>query len=108
MAKKLMTNCPNCGAPLRRDGTCEYCGTKARYANELDINLLSMYEAEPIELELRMNMGDSIVIMPMVGTIDSINIQSNSTCTTDYTGQTLSVIRGETNVDFTFSGHLIR
>ena len=108
MAKKLMTNCPNCGAPLRRDGTCEYCGTKARYANELDINLLSMYEAEPIELELRMNMGDSTVIMPMIGTIDSINIQSNSAYATSYAGQTLSVIHGETNVDFTFSGHLIR
>jgi hypothetical protein len=24
------TNCPNCGAPLPRDGYCEYCGT---YAN---------------------------------------------------------------------------
>ena len=22
-----VTNCPNCGAPLRRYGKCEYCGT---------------------------------------------------------------------------------
>ena len=22
-----MTNCPNCGAPIPRDGQCEYCGT---------------------------------------------------------------------------------
>lgn len=105
--KKLLTNCPNCGAPLQRDGTCEYCGTKARYANELDINLLSMYEVEPIELELRMNMGDSIVIMPMVGTIDSITMQSDSIYATDSKGNNLAVLRGRTNVDFTFNGHLI-
>ena len=66
-----------------------------------------MYEAEPIELELRMNMGDSTVIMPMIGTIDSINIQSNSAYATGYAGQTLSAICRETNVDFTFSGDLI-
>lgn len=24
-----MTNCKNCGAPLLRNGDCEYCGTKA-------------------------------------------------------------------------------
>lgn len=23
-----ITNCPNCGAPLRRYGKCEYCGTE--------------------------------------------------------------------------------
>lgn len=28
--KNVMTdkNCRNCGAPLTRDGDCEYCGTK--------------------------------------------------------------------------------
>ena len=24
-----MTNCKNCGAPLMKNGDCEYCGTKA-------------------------------------------------------------------------------
>lgn len=24
-----MTNCKNCGAPLLKNGDCEYCGTKA-------------------------------------------------------------------------------
>jgi len=25
--KDYVTNCPNCGAPLRRYGRCDYCGT---------------------------------------------------------------------------------
>ena len=24
-------NCRNCGAPLTRDGDCEYCGTRRQY-----------------------------------------------------------------------------
>ena len=107
MAKKLLTNCPNCGAPLRRDGTCEYCGTKARYANEIDLNMLGMYDVDKIELELRINMGDSIVLLPMTGIIDTINMRSDSYCAHDYFGNKIAVLRGATNVDFTFSGQII-
>lgn len=105
--KKLLTNCPNCGATLRRDGTCEYCGTKARYANEIDLNMLSMYDVDKIELELRINMGDAIVLLPMVGIIDTINMQSDSYYAHDYFGNKIAVMRGATNVDFTFSGQII-
>ena len=27
------TNCINCGAPVRQDGSCEYCGTRNRRWN---------------------------------------------------------------------------
>lgn len=107
MAKKLLTNCPNCGAPLQRDGTCEYCGTKARYANELDINMLGKCGVQPIELELRIDTGDAIILIPMTGMIDSVTMQEDAVYATDHTGNKLSVFRGRTNVDFTFRGHLI-
>lgn len=39
MQNKLTHNCPNCGAVLRQDGFCEYCKTKIRYANVVELNL---------------------------------------------------------------------
>lgn len=33
------TNCRNCGAPLGRDGNCEYCGTKSLESHESYINI---------------------------------------------------------------------
>ena len=33
----MLINCPNCGAPLTSDGYCNYCKTKVRYANHLEI-----------------------------------------------------------------------
>ena len=34
---KIVTNCPNCGAPLRGYGRCEYCGTVfVRYDEKIE------------------------------------------------------------------------
>lgn len=30
-ARGYVTNCPNCGAPLRGYGRCEYCGTRIEH-----------------------------------------------------------------------------
>lgn len=34
----MLTNCSNCGAPLTKDGWCDYCKTKVR---------LALYEIKP-------------------------------------------------------------
>lgn len=106
MAKKLLTNCPNCGAPLRRDGTCEYCGTKARYTNEIDISVLKNWPS-PIELELQIKNEDTIIILPMKGIIDTISLESSDTCYVDHFNRHLATVCNATNVEFTFNGQII-
>lgn len=32
-----MTNCPNCGAVLESDGTCEFCGTHVDISKEVTV-----------------------------------------------------------------------
>lgn len=106
MAKKLLTNCPNCGAPLQRDGTCKYCGTKARFANEIDISVLNN-RSRPIELELQIRDENTILILPMKGVIDTINLEKSDTYCTDHCNHHVATVHGATNVDFTFNGQII-
>ena len=67
MGRLLLTNCPNCAAPLEKDGTCKYCNTKARYANEIDFegNSLHGTQVEILLKEKRPN--GEIVLYPFQG-----------------------------------------
>lgn len=67
MQRLLLTNCPNCAAPLEKDGTCKYCNTKARYANEIDFegNSLHGTQVEILLKEKRPN--GEIVLYPFQG-----------------------------------------
>jgi len=69
MSRILATNCPNCGAPLK-DGKCLYCDTQVRLANELDID----FNGKVTEVLLNIKQGDEIVLLPLVGRIQSIEM----------------------------------
>ena len=83
--KELLTNCPNCGAPLSSDGYCEYCGTKARYANEVEYNMLfshgAINEILPTEILFKMKAADgTLVVIPFYGRPENITIESEDRC----------------------------
>ena len=71
---KLLHNCPNCGAPLQADGYCQYCKTKIRYANELEVKQIDRYSQEPMEILLKVKQGDQTIIYPIKGQLSSISI----------------------------------
>lgn len=60
--KHLLTNCPNCGAVLV-DGYCNYCDTKVRFANEIDINSDS-FRRGPMDIMFHIKQGDTIILYP--------------------------------------------
>lgn len=64
---KIITNCPNCGAPLEKL-KCHYCGTEIRYSNEINL-----FDGK-CELLLRHNQGNKVVLMPVVGYISQIEL----------------------------------
>ena len=71
---KLMSNCPNCGAELTHNGYCEYCHTKIRYANSLEIQS-DWFKNEPVEILLKkMNPDGTMVVMPFKGRLENMNI----------------------------------
>lgn len=63
---KLLHNCPNCGAPLTSDGYCEYCKTKIRYANHVEI-LNDFFWRERVEMLIKIRNGDTTTLIPFVG-----------------------------------------
>lgn len=73
MKRALITNCPNCGAAIERDGNCKYCGTHVRYANELDIDAGNFYNTSDVEIMLNIKQGDTVTILPLRGHIESVN-----------------------------------
>ena len=104
---KLLHNCPNCGAPLRHDGYCEYCKTKIRYANELEIQRLA-YHVKPIEMLLKVVKEDHTILIPVRGHISSLNLSHENDGPTFYgDNQVLSVMSPQTNVSFEFDGCLV-
>lgn len=98
--KQLLTNCPNCGAPLSSDGYCEYCGTKARYANEVEYNMLfshgAINEILPTEILFKMKAADgTLVVIPFYGRPENITIEYEDRC---------AVGRGDSVVAKIFAG----
>lgn len=71
---QLMHNCPNCGAELTHNGYCEYCNTKIRYANSLEIQSY-FFRNEPVEILLKkMNPDGTMVVMPFIGRLENMEI----------------------------------
>lgn len=77
MGRTLITNCPNCGAALERDGSCKYCGAHVRYANELDIDTGDFYNAPSIEISLNVKKGDAITVLLLRGHIEEISTRTS-------------------------------
>lgn len=74
MKRALITNCPNCGAAIERDGNCKYCGTHVRYANELDIDTGNFFNAPSVEVALNIKQGNAVKILPLRGHIETVNV----------------------------------
>ena len=72
---QLLHNCPNCGAGLTHNGYCEYCHTKIRYANSLEIQS-DWFKNEPVEILLKkMNPDGTMVVMPFRGRLEQMTIR---------------------------------
>lgn len=71
---RLLTNCPNCGAPLRADGYCEYCNTKVRYANEVELsNLDDIFRPSEVEIVFKVVKDkDLVILIPFRGIVSSV------------------------------------
>lgn len=96
--RMLLTNCPNCAAPLV-DGKCTYCGTHVRMANEVDVD----FNGKPVELMLRVKSGDSVILMPLVGRINTIETRYEHGYYDIAGERPLSVVTAQ-EVEFTFTG----
>lgn len=101
--RKLLTNCPNCGAPLRSDGYCEYCKTKIRYANEVELSRIG-HNIKPIEILLKFQENDGTVFMPVRGYVDTIEINRELESAYYYEGA--MVTNRLTQVSFVFNGYI--
>jgi hypothetical protein len=58
-----MTNCPNCGAPLKGP-TCDYCGTKSGKSREKE--LVYMYRGKEIENPTEEMMCDPYLLVTWI------------------------------------------
>ena len=71
--KPLLINCPNCGAPLRGDGYCEYCDTQIRYANEVELlNLDDIFMPNEVQIMFKVKKKDATLLIPFRGFVESI------------------------------------
>lgn len=71
--KSLITNCPNCGAPLRWDGYCEYCDTQVRYANEVELlNLDDIFIPNEVQIMFKVKKKGTTLLIPFRGFVESI------------------------------------
>lgn len=77
MSRQLLTNCPNCAGELNSDGTCPYCKTKVRYANELDIQAGSPWVDgyNPVEIAIKVKRGNETIVYPFEGYLSSMKVQ---------------------------------
>ena len=101
--RKMLTNCPNCGAVLRSDGYCEYCKTKVRYANEVELSWIG-HKIKPIEILLKFEEDDGTTYMPLRGYIDTIEINRGWESACCYEG--VMVRNVTTQVSFVFNGYV--
>lgn len=97
----LLTNCPNCGSPLNEYGNCEYCNTKVRYANLLEIT-----KDKPVELCLNIREDDKLISIPLKGMISEISINQNQTYAYDAFNRPLTVVCNNIDVSFVFNGNI--
>jgi len=75
----MLINCPNCGAPLTSDGYCNYCKTKVRYANHLEIISDDIMHMRDVEILLKFKKGDTLSLIPFVGHVDALQVDYDNT-----------------------------
>lgn len=98
----MLINCPNCGAPLTSDGYCNYCKTKVRYANHLEIINDDITRAPDVEILLKFKKDDTLTLIPFVGHVDELQFEYDST-TLYYDNQPMHISNNPT-VHISFTG----
>ena len=100
----ILTNCPNCGAPLRSDGFCEYCKTKIRYANKLEVDV---NKNEPFYMELLMQFktSDGITLVPFQGYAANVIVHNDYVAIEPRTGFCMHM-NEDPEIELTFVGHI--
>lgn len=110
--KNILTNCPNCGAPLSSDGYCEYCKTKVRYVNEVEYDTLlssgTITEILPTEITFKFKgQNGEIVVIPFIGKPENITIECEEHCVFDCGGSSIAkYYYGPLTVKFDMVGHI--
>lgn len=106
---KLIHNCPNCGAALTSDGYCNYCKTKIRYANIIEIEGLNPNPygcLVPVEILLKFkNENGETLLMPFIGNLDQLSVSYDDDCV--YGNATPIFRRSKPNIDISFSGTIL-
>jgi hypothetical protein len=101
---KMLTNCPNCGAPLTKDGRCDYCKTKVRIANLMEINCDPKHY-EPIEILLKFKRPDgTIYLVPFSGMLSSMDINYDNNVI--YVNDNPKIVGNNPEITLTIEGHL--
>ena len=101
--KRMLTNCPNCGAPLTSEGYCEYCKTKVRYANHMEIlEDLENYKSD-VEILLKIKKNDTTTLIPFKGRLDQIAVNNEPEL---YYNSEIIRTMSRPDITLTFEGHL--
>lgn len=75
MFNMLETNCPNCGGELTKEGNCNYCKTKVRYENVL--NLSGDFDNEKVEILLKRTASNGdVYYLPISGYVTQIELSN--------------------------------
>ena len=100
----MLTNCPNCGATLTKDGWCDYCKTKVRLANLMEVSQ-GYYNQKPVEILLKINNLDgTVVYMPFIGMLSEIEVKYNHDAV--YFDNELYMVSNNPDIQLTLNGHL--
>lgn len=102
--KKLTFTCPNCGAPLRHDGYCEYCDTQIRYENEIEVLGSALINSDPIEILVKCKKEKGTCYTLLEGTIESVRNTSEEQVF--YYDDTPVLTMREPEYEIVFKAHL--
>lgn len=111
MKRMLLTNCPNCGGELTSEGFCNYCKTKIRYANEIEISNDSMFSMPgAVEILIKVKRGNEIVLVPFRGCLEMIEEHFDTVCAMPLYNNYNQVYysQNRNKVDLKFSGYFMR
>lgn len=100
----MLINCPNCGAPLTSDGYCNYCKTKVRCANHLEIISNDIMRMPDVEILLKLKKGDTLTLIPFVGHVDELQFDYNNTNSLYCDDKPYVVIDNNPTVRISFTG----
>lgn len=102
----LITNCPNCGGELTEEGFCNYCNTKVRLANKVEVDISSFLNSK-VEIELKVKQGDKTVIIPFTGMLTSYDILYDPVFC-EIGNHHRCIGNNDPRVTLTFEGHVMK